>query len=461
VTSKAASGSSSSGSFTDAPSTAGTYWYGIHAVDNAGNWAAENTPVKVSFTQVAVQNLTVNCQGSGSVSPQGCGTTQEYDEGTQVTLTASPASSYAFQGWSGACWWTGTCPVTLNSNKSATATFTEVTLQKVLELPLRPTLTNPQPYVRATVFYRALVDETYEVQQIQFSTQGASKGLVEFGIFPHGKYFPPLPPVPGTAKWKTYFLAGEKTKVVSLGLTVHHNDVMSLSFGGVADGSVYFGVEPVVPLARLLADLLRNALPVTTTFAPETPVSEATSMVNGGRKDLPMASLSASPTSGAAPLAVTFSLRASDPGGSISAWVLDVDGDGNADYSGTGNPPATQKHTYAEPGSYNVTFMVSDEVGANASEAEKVRVDPPPLEVKPRTPVRLEGKPAQDLDGDGLFEDLNGNGRLDFGDVLLLYRNLGSPVVLEHAELLDFNGDGLVDLADMVVLSKKVAQQST
>ena len=40
-----ASGSSSSTSFSDTPS-AGTYWYGIHVVDNAGNWGAESSPVK-------------------------------------------------------------------------------------------------------------------------------------------------------------------------------------------------------------------------------------------------------------------------------------------------------------------------------------------------------------------------------------------------------------------------------
>ena len=45
-----ASGNSYSGSFSDAPSSGGTYWYGIHAVDNASNWAAESSPVKVTVT---------------------------------------------------------------------------------------------------------------------------------------------------------------------------------------------------------------------------------------------------------------------------------------------------------------------------------------------------------------------------------------------------------------------------
>jgi hypothetical protein len=50
VTSRAVSGNSYSGSFSNTPSSAGSYWYGIHAVDNADNWNAEPTPVKVTVT---------------------------------------------------------------------------------------------------------------------------------------------------------------------------------------------------------------------------------------------------------------------------------------------------------------------------------------------------------------------------------------------------------------------------
>jgi len=50
------------GSFTDAPSSTGAYWYGLHVVDNAGNWNDENNsqtggkpgvygPIKVTVTE--------------------------------------------------------------------------------------------------------------------------------------------------------------------------------------------------------------------------------------------------------------------------------------------------------------------------------------------------------------------------------------------------------------------------
>lgn len=45
------SGNSDSGFFTDTPSSAGFYWYGIHVVDNTGNWAPEDSPVRVEVTE--------------------------------------------------------------------------------------------------------------------------------------------------------------------------------------------------------------------------------------------------------------------------------------------------------------------------------------------------------------------------------------------------------------------------
>jgi hypothetical protein len=70
--------------------------------------------------------------GSGSVSssPGGitCGATCNalFDEGTQVTLTATPAAHSTFTGWSGGgCSGTGTCVVTLNADATVNATFAQ------------------------------------------------------------------------------------------------------------------------------------------------------------------------------------------------------------------------------------------------------------------------------------------------------------------------------------------------
>src|SRR5205823_11441025 len=46
-----------------------------------------------------------------------------YQQGTQVTLTATPANGHTFAGWSGACTGTGSCVVTMSAAQSVTATF--------------------------------------------------------------------------------------------------------------------------------------------------------------------------------------------------------------------------------------------------------------------------------------------------------------------------------------------------
>lgn len=74
-------------------------------------------------------SITVQNMGSGTVTstPTGinCGATcsASFNAGTTVTLMASPASSTAFAGWSGACSGTSSCSLTVDGNKSVTAAF--------------------------------------------------------------------------------------------------------------------------------------------------------------------------------------------------------------------------------------------------------------------------------------------------------------------------------------------------
>ncbi len=49
-----------------------------------------------------------------------------YSSGDTATVTAAPYQGYSFTGWSGACSGTGSCSVTMNSNKSVTASFSFV-----------------------------------------------------------------------------------------------------------------------------------------------------------------------------------------------------------------------------------------------------------------------------------------------------------------------------------------------
>ncbi|MCX9083200.1 MAG: right-handed parallel beta-helix repeat-containing protein [Candidatus Methanoperedens sp.] len=71
---------------------------------------------------------------------------------------------------------------------------------------------------------------------------------------------------------------------------------------------------------------------------------------------------------------VTFTMSASDTDGSIASWSLDVDNDGTAEYSGAGNPPATQAYTYVVDGTYIAKLTVTDDEGATAFDTVKIQV---------------------------------------------------------------------------------------
>ena len=73
---------------------------------------------------------------------------------------------------------------------------------------------------------------------------------------------------------------------------------------------------------------------------------------------------------------------------------------------------------------------------------------PAPPSIAPNLP------PPQDLDGDGLYEDVNGNGRLDFDDIVKLFKNYKNLASSEWAEFFDFNKNGKLDMGDIVYLFK-------
>jgi PKD repeat protein len=109
---------------------------GTLTVSGAGD--SRDVVVDLAVTATPTRTLTVTGAGAGAGSvasdPVGvtcavdAGTTSgacaaDFDEGTPVSLTATPAAGSSFGGWSGACTGTGTCEVTLDAARSVEAAF--------------------------------------------------------------------------------------------------------------------------------------------------------------------------------------------------------------------------------------------------------------------------------------------------------------------------------------------------
>ena len=71
----------------------------------------------------------------------------------------------------------------------------------------------------------------------------------------------------------------------------------------------------------------------------------------------------------------------------------------------------------------------------------------------PVLPGQLE--PVADLDGDGIAEDLNGNGRFDFQDIILLFENFAT-IQPQDVAIFDFDGNGLLGFNDVVSMFQRL-----
>jgi len=74
------------------------------------------------------------------------------------------------------------------------------------------------------------------------------------------------------------------------------------------------------------------------------------------------------------------------------------------------------------------------------------------------SPVTFPGKtdPPTDPDGDGIYEDMNGNGYTDFNDVVLFFKQMEWVQAHEPIALFDFNSNGYMDFNDIVRLFKEL-----
>jgi len=80
---------------------------------------------------------------------------------------------------------------------------------------------------------------------------------------------------------------------------------------------------------------------------------------------------------------------------------------------------------------------------------EVVQVSGPP-------PLEENLPPPRDLDGDGLYEDINGNGRLDFDDVVKFFEHFDDLVISQYSRYYDFNRNGRLDYDDIIELFERL-----
>ena len=67
----------------------------------------------------------------------------------------------------------------------------------------------------------------------------------------------------------------------------------------------------------------------------------------------------------------------------------------------------------------------------------------------------------QDLDNDGKYEDVNGNGREDFADIVLLFNQMSWIEENEPVTAFDYNNNGRIDFADVVILFNGLGSPTT
>lgn len=161
----------------------------------------------------------------------------------------------------------------------------------------------------------------------------------------------------------------------------------------------------------------------------------------------PTAGFWATPISGTAPLSVQFT----DTSTSTPArWTWDF-GDGqNSSGLETEAPNRTEQnpvHHYTHPGTYSVNLTVSNPQGDDTMiKAGYITVFGPVI------PIQSMVLTPTDQNGDGKYEDLNGNGNPDFGDVVIFFNQLDWIEKNEPVDAFDFNNNGAIDFNDIVVL---------
>ncbi len=156
----------------------------------------------------------------------------------------------------------------------------------------------------------------------------------------------------------------------------------------------------------------------------------------------PAANFTANVTTGYAPLTVQFTDTST---GAPTSWSWTFD-DGT---TATDQHPA---HTYTAAGTYTVALNVENPNGSD----NKVKVTYISVTSRPIVIIPGSNGTATDPNGDGLYDDINGNSRQDFADVVLYFNQMTWIAANEPLTAFDYNGNGRIDFADVVWLFNRL-----
>jgi len=117
----------------------------------------------------------------------------------------------------------------------------------------------------------------------------------------------------------------------------------------------------------------------------------------------------------------------------------------------TGSSLQNPSHLYTAPGRYTVALQVYNSGGySSMRKAGYITVGVSLL------PLPGFSNPPTDPDHDGIYEDLNANGRLDFADVVLYFNQMTWIAANEPVSAFDLNKNGRIDFADIVALFNEI-----
>ncbi len=148
--------------------------------------------------------------------------------------------------------------------------------------------------------------------------------------------------------------------------------------------------------------------------------------------------------------------------GAYDCWVLKLDGTGanawNTTLGGSGFDAAYAVQQTSD-GGYIVGGTTqssqSGDVGLNhgGDDVWVVKLDAAALRVLAVPPSALL---PTDTDGDRLYDDVNGNGRKDFADLVLYFNQMTWIAANEPVAAFDYNRNGRIDFADVVWLFSRL-----